>query len=155
MNERSMSSVVELLGPEGPLARELPGYEHRVGQLLMAEAVERALKEGHTLVCEAGTGTGKTMAYLVPAILSRQKVVISTATKALQDQIFSRDLPAIERHLGLQVDAALAKGLTNYVCLRRFEEFRGSAEAMRPRYAQSLELLERFCAGTARIADIA
>ncbi len=144
MNERSMSSVVELLGPEGPLARELPGYEHRVGQLLMAEAVERALKEGHTLVCEAGTGTGKTMAYLVPAILSRQKVVISTATKALQDQIFSRDLPAIERHLGLQVDAALAKGLTNYVCLRRFEEFRGSAEAMRPRYAQSLELLERW-----------
>lgn len=139
-----MSRVAELLGPEGPLSRELTGYEHRPGQLAMAEAVERALAEGHTLVCEAGTGTGKTLAYLVPAILSGRKVVISTATKALQDQIYFHDLPAIERHLGLHPDVALAKGLPNYLCLRRFNEFRGSQEALRPRYAQSLALLEQW-----------
>src|SRR5262249_51161012 len=73
-----------LLGPDGPLARAMPGYEDREGQLQMAEAVERALDEGRTLLCEAGTGIGKTLAYLVPAILSGKKVVVSTATKALE-----------------------------------------------------------------------
>ncbi|MBI5535446.1 MAG: ATP-dependent DNA helicase [Deltaproteobacteria bacterium] len=139
-----MSRVVELLGPDGPLARALPGYEHRPGQLQMAEAVERALAEANTLICEAGTGTGKTLAYLVPAILSKRKVVISTATRALQDQIFQHDLPAIERYLDLHPEVALAKGLSNYLCRRRLEDFRASAEASRPKYATSLGMIERW-----------
>src|SRR5581483_10452518 len=104
-------------------------YEERAGQLDMADAVERALAEGRTLLCEAGTGTGKTLAYLVPAILSGRKVVISTATKALQEQIVAKDLPLIAEHLGLEPRAALGKGLTNYLCLRRYEELRQSADA--------------------------
>jgi len=96
----------------------------------MATAVERALEEERVLLCEAGTGTGKTLAYLVPALLSRQKVVVSTASKALQEQILFKDLPLIEQHLGLQVKALLVKGLNNYLCLRRFDELRGSSAAV-------------------------
>src|SRR6185295_11569748 len=79
------------------------------------------------LVAEAGTGTGKTLAYLVPAILSGRRVVVSTATKALQEQIFTKDLPMLQAHLGVPVRAALMKGLSNYLCLRRFDEARKSA----------------------------
>jgi ATP-dependent DNA helicase DinG len=97
----------------------------------MAEAVERALSDDHVLLAEAGTGTGKTLAYLVPAILSGRKIVISTATRALQEQIFYKDLPLIEQTLGLRPDAALMKGLGNYLCRRRFAEFKTSAEHFR------------------------
>src|SRR5436190_944703 len=100
----------------------MPGYETRPAQLAMAEAVERALSEERVLLSEAGTGTGKTLAYLVPAILSGRKVVVSTATRALQEQIFFKDLPLIEAALGLRVDAALMKGLGNYLCRRRYSE---------------------------------
>ena len=109
------------LGPSGPLSRSLSGYEDRPGQLAMADEVERALAEHRVLICEAGTGTGKTLAYLVPAILSGKKVIISTATRALQEQIYTKDIPLIRRVLGLEVSAALMKGLSNYLCLRRFE----------------------------------
>jgi ATP-dependent DNA helicase DinG len=108
-------SARRLLGPDGPLSRALPGYEDREGQLEMADAVERALREQRALVCEAGTGTGKTLAYLVPAILSGRKIVVSTATKALQEQIMQKDLPLIARHLGLETHAVLVKGLGNYL----------------------------------------
>jgi ATP-dependent DNA helicase DinG len=118
-----------LLEPKGPLSRALPGYEDREGQLAMAEAVERALDEDRVLLCEAGTGTGKTLAYLVPAILSGRKVVISTATKALEEQIFVKDLPLVAEHLGLMTEVALVKGLGNYLCLRRLDELRKSPEA--------------------------
>src|SRR4051812_731880 len=118
-----------LLGPGGPFARAFPGYEEREGQLAMADAVERALAGDRTLICEAGTGTGKTLAYLLPAILSGKKVVVSTATKALQEQIFTKDLPLIAEHLGLETEAALGKGLGNYLCLRRYNELRQSASA--------------------------
>ena len=117
-------SARELLGDSGPLSRHLPGYEVRAGQLEMADAVERALAEDRILLCEAGTGTGKTLAYLVPAILSGRKVVVSTATRALQEQIAERDLPLIERALGIDPRAQVMKGLSNYLCLRRFEEAR-------------------------------
>ena len=93
----------------------------------MADAVERALEDRRVLLCEAGTGTGKTFAYLVPALLSGLKVIVSTATKALQEQIVFKDVPLIAEHLGLAGDVALAKGLGNYVCRRRFEELRSSA----------------------------
>ena len=138
-----------LLGPDGPLARAFPGYEEREGQLDMAEAVERALAGGNALLCEAGTGTGKTLAYLVPAILSGKKVVISTATKALQEQILTKDIPLIAEHLGLDPRAALGKGLGNYLCLRRFEELRQSAGALADlTLRRSLPLVEAFASDT-------
>jgi ATP-dependent DNA helicase DinG len=138
-----------LLGPGGPLAKAFPGYEEREGQLAMADAVERALAEDRTLLCEAGTGTGKTLAYLVPAILSGKKVVVSTATKALQEQIIAKDIPLIAEHLGLETRAALGKGLGNYLCLRRFNELRKSAGALADSgIRRSLPLLEDWAADT-------
>jgi ATP-dependent DNA helicase DinG len=114
----------------------------------MARAVERTLREDRVLVCEAGTGTGKTLAYLLPAILSGKKVVISTATRALQEQIFGKDLPLIARTLGLAPRAALMKGIGNYVCRRRYQEFRRGEEAGRPDHARSLALLESWIGDT-------
>ncbi|HXK18092.1 MAG TPA: ATP-dependent DNA helicase, partial [Polyangiaceae bacterium] len=139
-----MATTEEILGPGGPLSRALSAYESRTGQLDMARAVERSLREERILFCEAGTGTGKTLAYLVPALLSGKKVVISTATRALQEQIFQRDLPLIEEALGLSFPVALMKGLSNYVCRRRLAEFRASAESQRPMYARTLDALASF-----------
>lgn len=143
-----MVSALELLRPGGPLQQSLATYEERSGQLEMARAVERALREERVLVCEAGTGTGKTLAYLLPAILSDKKVIVSTATRALQEQIFAKDLPLIARTLGLTPRAALMKGIGNYVCRRRYHEFLRSEEATRPGYARSLALVESWIAET-------
>lgn len=121
------ASIFDIFSAQGVLQHALPGYEFRAGQLDMALAVERALHEERTLLCEAGTGTGKTLAYLVPAILSGKKVIVSTATRALQEQIVQHDLPLIERALGFQVHAALMKGLGNYLCLRRYHQARSAA----------------------------
>jgi ATP-dependent DNA helicase DinG len=114
-------SVEALLGPRGRLSQVLPGWEHRPEQLAMAREVERAFEERRVLVAEAGTGTGKTLAYLVPAALSGRKVVISTATKTLQDQLFHKDLPLVQKGLGLDIRATLVKGRANYLCLHRLE----------------------------------
>jgi ATP-dependent DNA helicase DinG len=137
-----MPSAAELLGPDGPLARSLPAYEARPAQLEMARAVESALANDRVLICEAGTGTGKSLAYLVPALLSGKKVIVSTATRALEEQIFWKDLPLIERALGVPVRAALMKGISNYLCRRRLAEFRSSEESLRPRHARSLGMLD-------------
>lgn len=147
-------SAREVLGPDGPLARTLPGYEAREAQLAMADAVERAFAGERHLVCEAGTGTGKTLAYLVPAILSGKKVVVSTATKALQEQIVTKDLPLLARHTGLRIDALLVKGLSNYLCRRRYAEFRTSPESLRPGHAAALATIERW-AGETETGDLA
>ncbi len=112
-----------VLGPGGALAAVLPGYEPRESQLVLARAVERALEKGQHLLAEAGTGTGKTLAYLVPALLSGKKVVVSTATRTLQDQVFFKDLPLLREGVGLDVDASLLKGRSNYLCAQRFEAF--------------------------------
>jgi ATP-dependent DNA helicase DinG len=139
-----VSRAAELLGPSGPFARQLGEYEARDGQLEMARAVERSLATDRILLCEAGTGTGKTLAYLVPALLSGRKVVISTATRALQEQIFFKDLPLVATALGVEPRAALMKGLSNYLCLRRYHQFRGSAEAARPSVGHKLAMVESF-----------
>ncbi len=112
-----------MLGAGGALARALPGYEHREDQLAMAREVARALRERRYLVVEAGTGTGKTLAYLVPAALSGRKIVISTATKTLQEQIWTRDLPLLTGKAGLPLEAAYLKGRANYYCLERGARF--------------------------------
>src|SRR6185295_3564701 len=138
--------AAELLGPSGPFARAMPGYESRPSQLEMASAVERCLNSEGVLLIEAGTGTGKTLAYLVPALLGsgRKKVVISTATRALQDQIFHKDLPLALGVLGLHVDVALMKGLPNYVCRRRHHEFQSHAESLKPEWGRSLPLVDAW-----------
>ncbi len=120
MKDRLM--VEGLLGPAGVLSEVLPGYESRPQQLAMAQAVEKCFAEHGYLLAEAGTGTGKTFAYLVPAVLSGRKVVISTATKTLQEQIFLKDIPILKQQVGLQFEAAYLKGRNNYLCLHRFEE---------------------------------
>jgi ATP-dependent DNA helicase DinG len=114
----------------------------------MADAVERALLEDRTLLCEAGTGTGKTLAYLVPAILSGRKVVVSTATKALEDQIYTKDLPLLVANLRLDPQAALVKGLTNYLCLRRWNELRRGTGGLSSSALRSLPLLETWAKET-------
>jgi ATP-dependent DNA helicase DinG len=139
-----MASALELLGPDGPFARELGGYEERTGQREMAQAVERTLVEDRVLLCEAGTGTGKTLAYLLPAVLSGRKVIISTATRALQEQIYFKDLPLVARALGTNPRATLMKGLGNYLCRRRFEELRKSAVALEPGRGRTLDLVAKW-----------
>jgi ATP-dependent DNA helicase DinG len=147
-----MSSAA-LLGPGGPLSERLSGYERRDGQLAMARAVERTLADDRILLCEAGTGTGKTLAYLVPALRSGRKVVVSTASKALQEQIAYKDLPLIREHLGLEVDAVLIKGLNNYLCLRRYHELRNGfvdtrGSRIATQVARALPVVEGWAAQT-------
>jgi len=115
-------AVARILQPGGLLADELPGFEPRPGQLAMAERVAQAIDMDERLLAEAGTGTGKTIAYLVPAILAGRKVVVSTGTRTLQDQIAEVDLPRLQRVLPEPFSFALMKGLANYVCQRRFDE---------------------------------
>nr|WP_207280827.1 ATP-dependent DNA helicase [Thiocystis violacea] len=109
------------MGPEGLLAGKIPGFSYRAQQQAMAERIASIMAAGGVLICEAGTGTGKTFAYLVPALLSGRKVIVSTGTRNLQDQLFHRDLPLIRQALGAPVSAALLKGRANYLCLHRLK----------------------------------
>ena len=115
------SDYKEVFAMAGPLARALPNYAHRPEQALMAKAVGAALARLEPLIVEAGTGTGKTFAYLVPALLSGRSVIISTGTRTLQDQLFRRDVPMLAKALGLPAKLALLKGRTNYLCRHRLE----------------------------------
>jgi len=115
--------VEAVLGRRGALSRALPGWEERPDQLAMAEAVAEALAGRRYLVAEAGTGTGKTLAYLVPAALSGRRLVVSTATKTLQEQLWLRDIPLLRQECGLDFSAAVLKGRSNYYCLARGEAF--------------------------------
>ncbi len=118
------TALAELLGSDGPLARQVEGYAPRAAQQRMAAAVGEALQEGKTLIVEAGTGTGKTYAYLVPALLSGLRTVISTGTRTLQDQLFHRDLPRVRGALSAPAKVALLKGRANYLCLYRMKRAR-------------------------------
>jgi ATP-dependent DNA helicase DinG len=115
--------IVDFFGEGGPLSRALAGFEHREGQVVVARQVHAALTEKRSLMVEAGTGTGKTLAYLVPALLSGRRVVVSTATINLQQQIVEGDIPLIERAWKRNVNAVVLKGRNNYLCLRRYERF--------------------------------
>jgi ATP-dependent DNA helicase DinG len=122
-------AVAQAFEPGAALAQTLPGFEPRAGQVEMAAAVARAFVDGGVLLAEAGTGTGKTVAYLVPAILSRQRVLISTGTKNLQEQIFFKDIPALRDALGVPFTAAYMKGRANYLCLHRLDQLSGEAQS--------------------------
>ena len=111
-------SLYQFFGPGGVLAKTHPAYEFRRGQLQMAEAVEQAVKEKRHLIVEAGTGTGKTLAYLLPVIRSGKRVIISTGTKTLQEQLFHKDLPFLQAHLG-ELRVCYMKGRANYLCRKK------------------------------------
>ena len=121
-----VSAVEAAFAGDGVLAQAVAQFEPRAGQLAMALAVAETFGEGGVLLAEAGTGTGKTLAYLVPAILSRQRVLVSTGTKNLQEQIYFKDLPVLREALGVPFKAAYMKGRANYLCLHRLDQLRAS-----------------------------
>ncbi len=118
--------TVRALDAGGALANAIPGFAPRPAQQRLGEAIALAMAEREALIAEAGTGTGKTYAYLVPALLSGQRVIVSTGTKALQDQLYHRDLPRVREALGLGLRTALLKGRSNYLCLQRTELAKGA-----------------------------
>jgi ATP-dependent DNA helicase DinG len=146
--------VAETLSSHGVLAQTVPGFQPRQGQTDMAMAVSRTVQDGGQLVVEAGTGTGKTYAYLVPVLLSGQRALVSTATKALQDQLFSRDIPRLVEVLGLPIRVALLKGRGNYLCLHRMEQARHSPDSAQPGAQKALAKIETWAQST-RSGDMA
>ena len=149
-----LERVAETLSHHGALAQAVPGFQPREGQTDMAMAVTQTLEQGGQLVVEAGTGVGKTYAYLVPVLLSGQRALVSTATKALQDQLFSRDIPRLVEVLGLPIRVALLKGRSNYLCLHRMQQARHSAESAQPGAQKALAKIETWSQST-RTGDMA
>jgi ATP-dependent DNA helicase DinG len=125
--------ISEIFSLDGPLAAMSPGFRVRTTQIELAQAVERTIAERSTLIAEAGTGTGKTWAYLVPALLGGGKVLVSTGTRTLQDQLFSRDLPRVREALSIPASIALLKGRGNYVCHYHLERQQGEDRALKSR----------------------
>jgi ATP-dependent DNA helicase DinG len=137
-------AVAHAFDDAGVLARALPDFEARPAQLEMAAAVAKTLEEGGVLLAEAGTGTGKTLAYLVPAILSRQRVLVSTGTKNLQEQIYFKDLPVLRDSLGVPFTAAYMKGRANYLCLHRYETYREGPAFRSDRDERHLQTIDEW-----------
>ena len=127
-----LGRVAQIFADDGPLAAAFDGFEPRPGQQQMAAEVSRVFTGGGTLVAEAGTGTGKTLAYLVPAVLAGRRVLVSTGTRTLQDQVFYKDLPALARALGIEIRAAYMKGRTNFLCLHRLDRVREAEAGLAP-----------------------
>jgi ATP-dependent DNA helicase DinG len=151
-----MQDFEDIFGAEGPLAAAIPGFATRDEQIAMAEQVWHALRSHGRLIVEAGTGTGKTFAYLVPALLSGRRVIISTGTRNLQDQLFHRDLPTVAQAIGRPARVALLKGRANYLCLHRLElaEQQAISRGLRREVAAALNRV-RVWANVTREGDIA
>ena len=143
-----MSRAAITLSAGGTLATAIEGFTPRAVQQDMAEAVERAIADGAELVVEAGTGTGKTFAYLVPALQSGQRVIISTGTKALQDQLFHRDLPRVHKALGIPLKTALLKGRANYLCWYRLDKAKREGQFPNRAMVADLNVLLDFATRT-------
>src|ERR1700737_2394301 len=159
-----MLDLSDIFGHGGPLERALPDFKVRRQQLRMAERVAAAVDSRQTLAVEAGTGTGKTFAYLVPALLSGARILISTGTRTLQDQLFSKDLPLVSAALGRPAKVALLKGRTNYLCRYRLAHAGPGSEQIdlgldpslgaRPAAPQSMLTRIRNWARTTRSGDL-
>ncbi|OWT56104.1 ATP-dependent DNA helicase [Candidimonas nitroreducens] len=128
-----LQELSDIFSADGPLAAAVPDYRPRQSQIEMAQAIEAALQNRSTLVAEAGTGTGKTWAYLVPAFMGGGKVLVSTGTRTLQDQLFRRDVPRLRAALALPITVALLKGRGNYVCHYHLERLAGDERALKSR----------------------
>ncbi len=139
LDDRPLAEQVEAdLRSDGVLARSLSGYEERPAQITMARDVANALESGKHLVAEAGTGTGKSLAYLLPIVRSGKVALLSTANKALQEQLFYKDIPFTQRHVQ-QFSAALVKGMGNYLCLDRYNEERAFQALVQTRGFSTLD----------------
>lgn len=155
MNDSSSShqldpnAVEQLLSSSGPLARSMRGFESREQQKQMLQDIVRAYNEDSIALIEAGTGTGKSMAYLLPAILwaykTKQRTVISTATIALQEQIIHKDIPILLRALGVDVEAVLVKGMGNYVCKRRLADMENEIHTLATDEGKQMQQISDFC----------
>jgi len=143
-----MTDLETAFSPDGPLAAAVPSFRPRAQQFDMAQRIAEALKENRVLVAEAGTGTGKTFAYLVPALLSGGKVILSTGTKTLQDQLFNRDLPTVRAALKVPVSIALLKGRANYVCPYHLERNARDGRFLTAQDAADLRAIARFAQTT-------
>jgi len=134
--ELDPAEIAELLGPNGPLAQRVPNYQHRPGQLRMLKGVLKAFSTDSHLVVEAGTGTGKSLAYLVPAVCwataREEKVAIATHTINLQEQLWEKDIPLLRSFLPMKFEAALVKGRNNYLCLRKWQGLWSDLDNLRP-----------------------
>ena len=150
MNAPPAQEFAAIFGAAGALAKRIAGYRVRSQQIEMAEKVARAIRECATLVCEAGTGTGKTFAYLVPALLSGGKVIISSGTKTLQDQLYQRDLPLVRDALNISLTTALLKGRANYVCHHHLERNLDEARFVTREDAAHLQRIARFARSSVR-----
>ena len=139
-----VDAVNQALGPSGPFANQVSGYADRPSQRALAEAIAQAIANNAVLVAEAGTGIGKTFAYLVPALLAQAKVIISTGTKNLQDQLFARDLPAVKAALGVGPTTALLKGRSNYVCRHHLKKNLSEGKFERRSDIAVLQRIDRF-----------
>ena len=149
-----MTLISDLLGSNGPLASTVPGFAPRAEQQRMAEATAAAIETQQPLIVEAGTGTGKTFAYLMPALRSGRKVIISTGTKHLQDQLFGKDLPVVREALQLPLRSALLKGRSNYLCRHRLDTAAGDGRRLTGRQLHELEEVRAWSDRT-RCGDIA
>src|SRR5579862_7463477 len=118
-------TVEGIFGPGGLLEQRHGGYEFRASQLAMAKMADEAFAKHQHVVIEAGTGTGKTLAYLIPAIRSGRRVVVSTATKSLQEQLFQKDVPFLQKHFAPNLKAALMKGRANFLCRQKVHQMEG------------------------------
>src|SRR5499427_960145 len=151
-----MLDLSDIFARGGPLEHALPGFKVRRQQLRMAERIAAAVQDRETLAVEAGTGTGKTFAYLVPALLSGARVLISTGTRTLQDQLFAKDLPLVSAALGRPARVALLKGRGNYLCRYRLARVEVAAEQLplidrqRPRSQAMLTRIQRWALTTQR-----
>lgn len=149
-----MSGLAELLGETGPLKDCVRGFSPRIEQQQMAEATAETIAANSTLIVEAGTGTGKTFAYLMPALLSGKKVIISTGTRHLQDQLFGKDLPVVRKALNAPVHSALLKGRSNYLCWHRLQTVASEGRQLSGKQLHELEEVRAWSAHTAS-GDIA
>jgi ATP-dependent DNA helicase DinG len=138
----------QILGPQGAIAAHHPLYEHRPGQIVMAQAIAVAVEKSRHLCVEAGTGTGKTLAYLLPVIFSNKRIVISTATKNLQEQLFYKDLPFLEKALKRKLSVCYMKGRSNYLCWSKLDEIYGEAYLFSPQDPKYLELIKKWAQET-------
>jgi ATP-dependent DNA helicase DinG len=151
--------ATSFFGPRGLLARALPGYEERPAQRRLSEAVDGVLRDGGLLLAEAGTGTGKTLAYLLPAVELGRRVVVSTGTKNLQEQLVQKDLPLLAQALGRELSVAVMKGRGNYLCLLRYRSFAQAGSFRRLEEIPLFRAVEQWTPATetgdrAEIADL-
>lgn len=154
MRSALAQASIEALAGDGPLARSMPNFASRPAQQALSAAIAESIEQRSALLAEAGTGTGKTFAYLVPALLSGLKTIVSTGTRALQDQLYHRDLPRVRDALGVGLKTALLKGRANYLCKYRLEKSKGE-----PRFTSKEQIthFQRIVAwsGRTRLGDLA